>query len=188
MKTSVQKAMFFGAGFALGWLICKRKFYADFDGEVEKVREYYEKCEEATAQEEVDWFEEQRTRVHGEALAAAYNTMSEPKLPWDPNSKIIPHVPNEPVVISELEYTHSESEYLQYQMFYYPDEDELVNLDHERFDTNFRDQAVGAILTRFDDLRGESPVLFVRSPYLKMQFEIIRGDGPFAEPEIGDDG
>lgn len=200
MRSSIQKALIASAGFALGWIFCKatleQQYQAALDADIDQVRDYYEKREEFTAKTERDeaWFAEQAVAHTADLLVSKYNTMSEPQLPWNPESKVvvtnsvIDENSDEPVVIPEWEFTQSISRYNQFQMYYFPESDELVNLELTRFDPGFRDKAVGAILTRFDDLRGDCPSLFVRCPSLEMEFEILRGEGPWENPELGDDG
>lgn len=91
---------------------------------------------------------------------------------------------DEPHVITEQDFFSSTSEE-QPTLTYYSDDDVLATQDDRVIEGEERRMAVGTILEKFVPKTGDDNVLYIRSPKLGQEFEVIRSEGSFTKEALG---
>jgi hypothetical protein len=90
-----------------------------------------------------------------------------------------------PVVISEDEFMSGESGYEQVTLTYYTGDNVLCTPDDNEVAGNERLWAVGTLIENYVPPSGDSNVIYIRSPKLQQDYEIIRMEGRFSVEVLG---
>jgi hypothetical protein len=90
-----------------------------------------------------------------------------------------------PVVISEDEFMSGESGYEQVTLTYYAGDNVLCTPDDNEVAGNERLWAVDTLIENYVPPSGDSNVLYIRSPKLQQDYEIIRMEGSYSQEVLG---